>query len=213
MADRRDGLRIGDQERDEAVEYLQEHHASGRLTVTEFDDRMSRALGAVVQSDLDALFSDLPEPTPLGRNRSTPPSGASAWVPEHRASHYDAPAQVVEETPWYAQWWMIIVAVFLAGVTRGSFGYIVPIMIMWIWVVYPSIARSRGTRAPRPAPAAAAFRQRVDASLTDHQRREITAQVDAGHDVEAVKLYREFTGEPLAEAEFVIRNWDRQLGL
>lgn len=56
--------RIGDAERDQAAEFLREHHAQGRLDVNEFDERLTAALRAKTQADLDSLFYDLPAPTP-----------------------------------------------------------------------------------------------------------------------------------------------------
>ena len=52
--------RIGDAERDAAVEALRAHHAAGRLDLGEFDDRMSQALSARTQDQLTPLFRDLP---------------------------------------------------------------------------------------------------------------------------------------------------------
>ena len=56
--------RIGDAERDAAVESLQEHMSLGRLTSEEFDERMSKALQARTQGDMAALFADLPGGAP-----------------------------------------------------------------------------------------------------------------------------------------------------
>jgi hypothetical protein len=56
--------RIGDAERDEAAGFLQEHMAQGRLDAAEFEERLERALQAKVQPELNALFTDLPAPTP-----------------------------------------------------------------------------------------------------------------------------------------------------
>jgi hypothetical protein len=56
--------RIGDAERDRATEYLRDHLAEGRLDQAEFDERLTRALTARTQADLDPLFSDLPGPKP-----------------------------------------------------------------------------------------------------------------------------------------------------
>jgi hypothetical protein len=56
--------RIGDADRDQAVAFLQEHLANGRIEASEFDDRMSQALKARTASELSALFEDLPEPRP-----------------------------------------------------------------------------------------------------------------------------------------------------
>ena len=56
--------RIGDVDRDQAVSFLQEHMAQGRIDASEFDDRMARALKARTASELAVLFEDLPEPRP-----------------------------------------------------------------------------------------------------------------------------------------------------
>lgn len=63
-------LRIGDADRDRAVQALSEHLASGRLDQSEFDERMAAALGARTASDLEPLFLDLPEPRPVTGTRS-----------------------------------------------------------------------------------------------------------------------------------------------
>ncbi|OYO01997.1 DUF1707 SHOCT-like domain-containing protein [Enemella evansiae] len=53
-------LRIGDAERDDATQLLQEHLSAGRLDADEFDERVQQALQATHESDLGALFRDLP---------------------------------------------------------------------------------------------------------------------------------------------------------
>ena len=53
-------LRASDQDRDEAVIALGEHHAAGRLTVPEFTARMDQALACTYLDELDPLFVDLP---------------------------------------------------------------------------------------------------------------------------------------------------------
>jgi Domain of unknown function (DUF1707) len=63
--------RIGDVERDQAVAFLQEHLAQGRIDGTEFDDRMSRALRAKTASELSILFDDLPQPRPPSASDAT----------------------------------------------------------------------------------------------------------------------------------------------
>jgi len=64
--------RIGDRERDQAAEYLRDHLAEGRLDQEEFEERLTAALTAKTQADLDPLFVDLPSPKP----------GAVAIVPQ-----------------------------------------------------------------------------------------------------------------------------------
>lgn len=53
-------LRIGDAEREAAVDALNRHFAEGRLTSLEHDERTSLALEARTRADLDKLFADLP---------------------------------------------------------------------------------------------------------------------------------------------------------
>lgn len=74
--------RIGDAERDAAVESLQEHMSLGRLTSEEFDERMSKALQARTRGDLAGLFADLPGGPPdsaVGRDL-VPAADASGAV-------------------------------------------------------------------------------------------------------------------------------------
>lgn len=53
-------IRIGDQEREEAVAQLGKHYEAGRLTAEEHQERVGEALQAKTDADLTALFRDLP---------------------------------------------------------------------------------------------------------------------------------------------------------
>jgi uncharacterized protein DUF1707 len=57
-------LRIGDDERNKAVELLSEHLSDGRLTQGEFNDRLSIVLQARTSGEIEQLFEDLPGPNP-----------------------------------------------------------------------------------------------------------------------------------------------------
>ena len=76
-------MRIGTQERDEALAALAVHHDAGRLDAFEYEDRRGRAVDAVTRRDLVALFEDLPEPRPTFSARPVvrPPAGT---VSPHR---------------------------------------------------------------------------------------------------------------------------------
>ncbi|MBT2674106.1 DUF1707 domain-containing protein [Streptomyces sp. ISL-14] len=53
-------LRIGNTEREQALERLKTAYAEGRLDEAEFEDRAERAMRARSQDELSALLDDLP---------------------------------------------------------------------------------------------------------------------------------------------------------
>ncbi|GAB3702270.1 DUF1707 domain-containing protein [Mariniluteicoccus flavus] len=55
-------VRVGDRERSDLVNELGDHFAAGRLTRDELDERVTSALGARTQGELDELRRDLPAP-------------------------------------------------------------------------------------------------------------------------------------------------------
>ncbi len=63
---RRASLRASDADREQIVFALRQHHGDGRLTVSEFTERMNLAFEARTLGDLDVLTTDLPPlPPPL----------------------------------------------------------------------------------------------------------------------------------------------------
>lgn len=70
-------LRVGDAERETAIKALGEHLTAGRLDVGEYDQRCADAVAARFQSDLRALFADLP-------NTVAPPAPAPPVAPQRR---------------------------------------------------------------------------------------------------------------------------------
>lgn len=53
-------VRIGDAERNDAIEALGSHFAVGRLKLNEYDERIAAAFDASTSAELDELFADLP---------------------------------------------------------------------------------------------------------------------------------------------------------
>lgn len=133
--------RIGDVERDSAVELLREHLAQGRLTADEFDERIGAALTAKVAGDLDPLFSDLPAPrpgqtvattqpyeTPPGQRRDAVPTPSHA-MPRAMPRHPGTPALaglagalwtivplVITLLNWADYWYLIFIPVLFSMV-------------------------------------------------------------------------------------------------
>ncbi|HSK96451.1 MAG TPA: DUF1707 domain-containing protein [Euzebyales bacterium] len=66
--DRDRRMRIGDAERDEVLNALQEHLAAGRLDVDEYEQRAERVVAARYAEDLDEVLADLP-PTEAQQQR------------------------------------------------------------------------------------------------------------------------------------------------
>ncbi|SCX22030.1 DUF1707 SHOCT-like domain-containing protein [Corynebacterium jeikeium] len=53
-------IRISDVDRSDAISVLGEHFADGRLTMTEYEERVQQATAAVSEGELEKIFSDLP---------------------------------------------------------------------------------------------------------------------------------------------------------
>lgn len=192
MSDELPELRIGDAERDEAVSLLQEHRVAGRLDQFEFDERLTRALSSRTRGELDALFRDLP-----GR-RPAPPAGSTAVAP----AEPPAQSEPHDGTPWYAQWWMIFVAIALTMVTRGRLGPLIPAMAIWLWIIYPGMVDGR-RRRHRPLQVS---------EPTSAEHAEITGLLRQGKKIAAIKAYRDATGADLAYAKAAVDRWERELG-
>ncbi|HYP45807.1 MAG TPA: DUF1707 domain-containing protein [Propionibacteriaceae bacterium] len=131
--------RIGDAERDRAAELLRDHLAEGRLDQGEFDDRVTRALTARTQADLDPLFTDLPGPRPGGSSLA-PAFQAPPWQqPPAPLEYVSSPAPVPAKSghPWgissTAAWIIVIIAVSAFNAWDN-----------WWWLVFIPIFLSGG---------------------------------------------------------------------
>jgi hypothetical protein len=73
------GIRASDSDRENVVEILREAYSTGRLTMTEFDERTTEAFAARTWGELRKLTADLPQQAKLelthpDPGRSTEPS-------------------------------------------------------------------------------------------------------------------------------------------
>jgi hypothetical protein len=132
--------RIGDAERDRAAEFLRDHLAEGRLDQAEFDERLTRALTAKTQADLDPLFQDLPGPKPGSTavpadtfqappwQRSAPSQGVAPRpaAPAPVSARANNAWAFVSAVAWpvaiilcfathWSYWWIILIPIFFSG--------------------------------------------------------------------------------------------------
>jgi hypothetical protein len=128
--------RIGDAERDRAVQELQAHHAAGRLDLAEFDERMQAALQARTNADLVPLFRDLPS-TDFSAQALALPSYGEPPAPAPRAhapeTSLQRGAKVLIGLMWplaliinfafgWEWWWLFIVPAFAAPAILNAVG-------------------------------------------------------------------------------------------
>src|SRR5215470_2777167 len=66
-------IRASDQDRDVVVAVLRDAYTAGRLTLEEFDERMTAAYASRTWGELRKLTEDLPPQTGLGSDAPSPP--------------------------------------------------------------------------------------------------------------------------------------------
>jgi len=131
-------LRAADADRAAVADVLGAHMSAGRLSVAEFDERLSRAYAAKTYGELAELTADLP---PLAAN--TP---AASPVPAPRQESAPSPAADCSPSPWHGGWdqshswraWLstsLIVLTIWAVTSLASweFHYFWPIWVIGPW--------------------------------------------------------------------------------
>jgi DUF1707 SHOCT-like domain len=79
-------IRASDEDRERVVSLLREHHAAGRLTAEEFNERLDKAYAAKTVGELDELMADLPAmdlyrlPDASLRRYGRPTPGAGSYL-------------------------------------------------------------------------------------------------------------------------------------
>lgn len=76
-----DTTRVSDDERERTAATLQHAVGDGRLTITDFDERIRDAYAALTRADLERVTADLPAPVPLTRApRAGLPAQWRGWL-------------------------------------------------------------------------------------------------------------------------------------
>ena len=117
-------LRIGDAERNSALEALGEHMSSGRLSMDEYGERSAKVTQARTIADLRELFDDLPPPHP--ELPDLPTIRPRAANPQRRPE--TAPARSGESTTSQR----------VAGAVLAVSGILSVVLFFWTktWVVF-----------------------------------------------------------------------------
>jgi hypothetical protein len=147
----REPLRIGDEERNKAVALLSDHMAEGRLTQSEFNDRLGLILSARTTDDLEPVFLDLPGPNPgrptdLQRLEEQDRREATELLAEARAKRQVAkadPRLIAALTVAVGVGWTAAVIVYFSLYADWKI-FIVPIALTIALIMIKGQAAARG---------------------------------------------------------------------
>ena len=125
-------MRASDADRERTTSLLREHHAQGRLTAEEFNDRLDRAFAAKTLGELDALLADLPgidlyrlpaagiRPAPPGARPRAPRAGGGGSAVSRRGDGTVSPQRVATWVTWGAISSLLFVAWLGLGLIDGG---------------------------------------------------------------------------------------------
>ncbi len=116
-------IRASDVDRDRAASLLREHHAAGRLTAEEFNDRLDSTFAAKTVGEIDGLLRDLP-----GIDLYRLPDAALTRQPRQNQPRRHGEA-------WRAAWgsWVAITLVLFVVWALGGHGYPWPLWVAGPW--------------------------------------------------------------------------------
>ncbi len=153
-------IRASDEDRDRTATLLREHHAAGRLTAEEFNERIDKVYAAKTMGDLDELLADLPAidlyrlpDAALPRYRRPTPGASSSLEAVARSDL--ARGQGRFSPAWQAAWgsWFSVSLLCFVIWAISGFGYVWPLWVAgplgaillgrWITGSHPSGGRRR----------------------------------------------------------------------
>jgi hypothetical protein len=133
-------IRASDDDRDRAASLLREHHAVGRLSVEEFNERLDQVYAAKTMGEIDELLADLPgidlyrlPDATLPRYRA-PAAGSGRVIPSLQAQGNVARAGGRFGAVWRGAWgsWLAVsMLTFVIWLLSGA-GY-----PWFLWVAGP----------------------------------------------------------------------------
>lgn len=115
-----DAIRVSDAERDSVVAALSDHHAAGRLNLSELQERVEAAYRSVTRADVHRVLADLPAP----RSAPTPALAIDSWS---CASWGGAWA------PWLVTGVICLTVWVLTSIGSGEAEYFWPMWVIGPW--------------------------------------------------------------------------------
>ena len=125
-------LRASDADRAAAADVLGTHMSAGRLSVDEYDERLTRAYAARTYGELDELTADLPPAAPAAAAPGASSSGAHPPRPASRSSSGPAWGH-----PWGHLWGPGVCGSWTSGTGRAVWGQwlTTAVIVTTIWLV------------------------------------------------------------------------------
>jgi hypothetical protein len=124
-------LRAADADRAAVADVLGQHMAAGRLTVEEYDERLTRTYAAKTYGELDELTADLPAAVPAPR--TGPPQPAvprAAGVHAHGGGWHSDPQAW---RSWLATAMIVLTVWAVTSLANGEFLYFWPAWVIGPW--------------------------------------------------------------------------------
>lgn len=131
------GMRAADSDRERVAAALREEMAVGRLTLEEFEERLSSTYAAKTWDELRAQLTDLPvDITFEGETRKPRPAAVSHPAPRTAAPPMgpQPPGGPARRVPWFAPFLLIPLIGMGFAVAHGAFGVLIP-MFLIVWCV------------------------------------------------------------------------------
>jgi hypothetical protein len=133
-------LRASDADRERTAALLREHHAVGRLTAEEFDERLNKVFAAKTLGELDELLADLPAidlyQLPSAGIRPARRRGGSGL--ERRADDSLLSARIMPWLTWATGSALLVVVWLAVGILVGGAAWIpwfVLVIVPW-WLAF-----------------------------------------------------------------------------
>jgi hypothetical protein len=121
-------VRASDADREKTAALLREHHAVGRLTAEEFEERVEKAFAARTLGDLEVLLTDLPAidlyQLPASGIRPAPPGSLRRRGGPGLNRRGTFPGQVASWITWVAATSVLVVVWLGVGLATGGLGWL-----------------------------------------------------------------------------------------